>query len=122
MNGLLKDGLWLVDLELGLEVVDVVGEGAAVGAAASVGKGEAMVDDLFAEATPVALTTAVLLDLLGVNIGVAVLGEEARLMLNGDGSALGDAFVVAVVGLVGTSHIGRWVATRNVCDECRVKR
>ena len=52
MDGLLKDGLGLVDLELGLEVGEVVGEVAAVGATTGVGEGEALVSDFLAEAAP----------------------------------------------------------------------
>lgn len=52
VDGLLKDGLGLVDLELGLEVGEVVREGAAVGATTGVGEGEALVLDFLAEAAP----------------------------------------------------------------------
>lgn len=52
MDGLLKDGLGLIDLELGLEIAHVVGDGATVGATASVGEGEALVDDFLAKTTP----------------------------------------------------------------------
>jgi len=50
---LLKDGLGLVDLELCLEVVDVVGHGEAVGAAAWVDKGKVLVGNVVAVAAPV---------------------------------------------------------------------
>ena len=54
--------------------------------------------------SPVALAAAVLLDLLGIDVDVAVLGEELGQMLDGQGGALGNALVVTVVGLVGASH------------------
>lgn len=125
MDGLVEDGFKLVDFELGLEVGDVGrrGEG-GVGTAAGVGHGEALVhndvtdsapstvsrrvqeDDLRVTEVnlPVALATAVLLDLLGVGVGKAVLGEELGEVLHGEGSALSNALVVAVVGLVGAGH------------------
>ena len=56
---------------------------------------------------PVALAATVLLDLLGVGIGIAMLGEEARKILCGRGGTVGEALVVAVIGLVGASHCGR---------------
>lgn len=51
-NPLLKDGLRLVDLELGLEVVEVVGVAAAVGSTAGVGEFELLVDNLLARRAP----------------------------------------------------------------------
>jgi len=105
MDRLLKDGLGLIDLELGLEVVDVVREAAAVGATAGVGEGKTFVNYLLANTTPVALAAAVLLDLLGVDVGVATLGEEAWEVVDRDGGALGNALVVTVVGFVGSSHV-----------------
>lgn len=54
VDRLFKHRLRVVDFELGLEVsYVVVGEGAAVGAATGVGKGEALVDDFVTKATPV---------------------------------------------------------------------
>lgn len=53
---------------------------------------------------PVAFTTTVLLDLLGVNINVAALGEEARQVFCWRDTAIGNALVVTVVVLVRTSH------------------
>lgn len=52
VEALLKDGLGLVDLELGLEVMEMVRVAAAVGAAASVGELELLVDDLLARRAP----------------------------------------------------------------------
>ncbi len=52
VDALLKDGLGLIELELGLEVFSVVGISAAVGAAASVGPVELVVNDLLAGRTP----------------------------------------------------------------------
>jgi hypothetical protein len=52
VQALLKDGLGLVDLELGLEVLRVAGDAAAVGAAAGVGKVEGFVDDFLAGVAP----------------------------------------------------------------------
>ena len=52
VQALLKDGLGLVDLELGLEVLRVAGDAAAVGAAAGVGKVERLVGGLLASVAP----------------------------------------------------------------------
>lgn len=52
VNALLEDGLGLVDLELGLEVVSVVGVSAAVGAATGIGELELLVDDLLTGSAP----------------------------------------------------------------------
>lgn len=49
---LLKHGLGLVDLELALQVTNMVGEGAAVGAAPSVGKAELFVCNVVSKCTP----------------------------------------------------------------------
>lgn len=49
---LLEDGLGLVDLELGLEVVDVSGQAAAVGAAPGIGEVEALIDGFLTRLTP----------------------------------------------------------------------
>lgn len=105
VESLFKDRLGLVDLKLGLEVVDVVREAAAVGAAALVGEVKAAITDLLTHTTPIALATAVFLNLLRVGIGVAVLSKETRKVFNGEGGALGNALVVTVVGLVRASHI-----------------
>jgi hypothetical protein len=53
---------------------------------------------------PVASTRAVLLHLLGVDIGKAVLTKEARDSFRGEHSPLGNALVVTVVGLVRSGH------------------
>ena len=52
VQALLKDGLGLVDLELGLEVLRVAGDAAAIRAAAGVGKVEGFVDDFLAGVAP----------------------------------------------------------------------
>jgi hypothetical protein len=111
VESLFKDRLGLVDLKLGLEVVDVVREAATVGAAALVGKVKAAITDLLTHTTPIALATAVLLNLLRVDIGVAVLSKETGKVFNGEGGALGNALVVTVVGLVRASHCG-WRTSR----------
>lgn len=53
MHALLKDRLGLVELELGLEVVEVVGEAAAVGTASSISKVEWFIDHFFAGVAPI---------------------------------------------------------------------
>lgn len=102
---LLKHGLGLVDLELALQVTNMVGEGAAVGAAPSVGKAELFVCNVVSKCTPISSATAVLLDLLGVDVGVTALGKEAWKVLRRVSSTLSEALVVTVVGLVGASHV-----------------
>jgi hypothetical protein len=47
-----KDGLGLIDLKLGLEVTNMMGDGAAVGAATSVGKAEVFVYNFLARISP----------------------------------------------------------------------
>jgi len=103
---LLEDRLGLVDIKLGLEVLDVGGHGAAVGAAARVDKVEGLVDDLFAHAAPVALAIAVLLGLLGVGVGITVLGKElGHVVIRRVG--LRHVATRTVVELVGASHVCR---------------
>lgn len=104
MDRLFKDRFGLVHLKLGLEVGDMVGEAAAVGAAACVGEGEVLISDVIVDGSPVASARAILLHLLGIDIGIAVLGKEARKMLCGSDSAVSETLVVAVVGLVRASH------------------
>jgi hypothetical protein len=53
---------------------------------------------------PVALPTAILLGLLGVGVDEAVFGEVLRDVIFGTSSTISEAGVVAVVGLVGSSH------------------
>jgi hypothetical protein len=53
---------------------------------------------------PVALASPVLLDLLGLLVRVAVLGEEARQVLLGGSGAVGEAGVVLLVELVRAGH------------------
>ncbi len=52
VDALLKDGLRFVELELGLEVPEVVGVAAAVGAATGIGEVEGLVDNLLKGTTP----------------------------------------------------------------------
>lgn len=52
MNAFLKDGLGFVELELGLEVVEVVGITAAVGTTTGVGEVERLINYFFADITP----------------------------------------------------------------------
>jgi hypothetical protein len=56
VESLFKDRLGLVDLKLSLEVVDVVREAAAVGAAALVGEVKAAITDLLTHTTPVEIS------------------------------------------------------------------
>lgn len=53
MHTLLEDGLGLVELELGLEVVEVVGKATTVGTATSVVKVERFIDHFFAGVAPI---------------------------------------------------------------------
>jgi len=53
---------------------------------------------------PVASTTTILLDLLGVYVCEATLGKELGHRLDGQSGALGDALVVTIVGLVRACH------------------
>jgi len=76
MNPLLEYRFGLVELELGLEVLNVAREIATVGAASSIDEVEGLVNGLFTSIAPVALPATVLLGLLRVGIGEAVLGEE----------------------------------------------
>ena len=121
-----EDGLGNIHVKFGLELREMMRGGATVGAATSIGEAEIfVVIDLFGKATPrlivsklindsrgnqpwellpVALAAPVLLDLLRVNIGVAMLGEEARKMLSGCSGALSKPLVVTIIGLVRTSH------------------
>lgn len=57
---------------------------------------------------PVSLSVAVLLDLVGLSIGMAVLCKVTR--ESGLRVALGDASVLAVVGLVSAGHGECWVS------------
>jgi len=107
MDGLLEDRLRLIDLKLGLEIADMVRNTAAVGAAAGVGEGEVFIYNFFSESSPVALAPTVLLDLLGIDVGIAALGKETRKILDGESSALGNALVITIVGFVRTSHDGK---------------
>jgi hypothetical protein len=68
---------------------------------------------------PVASTGAVFLDLLGVYVGEATLGEELGHRLDGQRGAFGDALVVTVVGLGGACHCHhvRWVYIIRECFE-----
>jgi hypothetical protein len=100
---LLKDGLRLVDVELGLEVLNVSGHGATVGAAAWVDKVERLVNNLLAHAAPVALAIAVLLGLLGIGVGKPVLGKELGHVVIGR-VGLCHVATRTVVELVGASH------------------
>jgi len=104
METLLEDRFGFIELKLGLEVMEMIGIAAAVGATASVCKLELLVDDFLTGTTPVALATAVLLGLLGINTIEAVLGKEfGDVLLRKDG-ALGNAGMVLVVELVRSSH------------------
>lgn len=105
VDGFLENRFRIVDLKLGLEVSGTVGKAAAVGAAASIGKGEILIHDLIGVASPVTTATAILLDLLWVGVDIAALGEKARKILLSDSSAVGNALVVTIVGLVGASHV-----------------
>jgi hypothetical protein len=49
---LLEDRLGLIELKLGLEVMEMVGIAAAVGSTASIGELELLVDDFFTRTAP----------------------------------------------------------------------
>ena len=53
---------------------------------------------------PVAFTTALFLDLLGVSVDVAVLCEIARKVLDVVGSAVSETGVVTIVLFMGAGH------------------
>jgi hypothetical protein len=107
MEGLFEHWLRIIDLKLGFEVRDVVGDAGAVGATTGICEREALVGHIITEATPIALAATVLLDLLGVGIGIAMLAKEAWDMLNGEGGSLSNALVVTVVGLVRAGHVDK---------------
>jgi hypothetical protein len=111
VDGLLENGLRFVEVELGFQVPNVVGDTAAVGAAAGIGEAEVLIHDLLAKVTPVTLAAAILLDLLGISIYITTLGEEPRQVLGGSSCALGEALVVSVVGLVRAGHLEQQVFT-----------
>lgn len=104
VDALLKDGLGLVDLELGLEVAQVVGVATAVGSAALVGPLELLINDFLTWIAPIASAAAILLGLLGVNTSEAVLGKELGNIVLRKNGAFGNASVVLLVVLVGASH------------------
>lgn len=56
VDRLLEDGLGLVELELGLEVLEVVGIAGRIGAAASVGKVELVVKNLITRVAPISIS------------------------------------------------------------------
>lgn len=98
MNTLLEDWLGLVDLELGLEVIQVVGDGTGIGVTTSVHEAElGVIENFITGVAPVALAATVLLDLFGVGIGETVLAKVLGDMLDGDECAV---FRLADVGLV----------------------
>lgn len=105
MNVLLEDGLWLIDLELGLEVMDVM-EARRVGSATGFGEVELVFEDLLAGIAPVGLSASILLDLLGILTNVAALVEVSRSVLLSGKSGISKAGVVLVVELVRASHVG----------------
>jgi len=109
VDTLLEDGLRFVELELGLEVVEVVGVATAIGTTTGVDEVELLVDNLLAHITPIAFAGAILLRLLGVGTLEAVLGEEFGDNILRKDCALGNAGMVLVVDLVGASHVERWL-------------
>lgn len=109
MDALLEDGLRFIDLELGLEVLQVGRDAAAVGSAAGIDKGELLlVHDFASSSAPIGLATSILLCLLGVGVGIAVLAKElgdVRLRVAASGcTTLNKGRVILVVVLVGASH------------------
>lgn len=122
VHALLKDGLGLVELELGLEVL----RGAAVGMAAGVVEVERLIGHFITDVAPVGdemtsvhclpvkmmgeddlpvgLAAAILLCFLGVGVGKAVLAKELGDVLLWHDGAISNAGVVLVVVLVGAGH------------------
>jgi hypothetical protein len=119
VKALFEDGLGLVHIELGLEAVDVRGDGAAVGAAPSVGEIEVAIVDLVAWRAPIASAAAVLLGLLGINASKAILAEELGNVVFSKGRAGGDGSMGAVVELVGAGHFDGWRLSRMLRDGIR---
>jgi len=105
VDTLLEDRLGLIELELGLEVVQVVGVAAAVGTATGVGEVELLIDNLLASSAPVTLAAAVLLSLLRVDTLEAVLGKELGDIVLRENCALGKTSMVFLVELVRSSHV-----------------
>lgn len=99
----LEYGIRLIDVKFGLEVANISGHGAAVGAATRVDKVEALINNLLAHATPVAFAIAILLGLFGVRVGKAVFGEELGHVFIGR-VGLGQLAMRAVIEFVGASH------------------
>jgi hypothetical protein len=117
---LLEDGLRLVDLKFGLEIINVARQATAIGAAAGIVEVEVFVHHLVTSIAPVSPTTAILLGLLGVGISKAVLGEELGQRFMRQDGAVGQAGVVLVVELVRTSHLDGWtVVDERVEGSCR---
>jgi hypothetical protein len=104
VDALLEDGLGFVELELGLEVVQVVGVATAVGTTARVAEVELLVDYFLADITPIAFASTVLLCLLGVDALEAILGEEFGEAIMWKDGTLCKTSVVLVVELVRSSH------------------
>jgi len=107
MNTLLEEWLGLVDFELGLEEIHVVGNGTGIGVTASVHEAKlGVVENFITSVAPVALATTVLLDLFGIGIGETVLAKVLGNMLDGDeGAVFRLADVGLVVELVRASHL-----------------
>jgi len=99
---LFENRLRLDRLELGLEVLHLVG--ARIASAAGVVHAVWGVLYLIAITAPIALSTAILLGLAWVFSGVARLGEVARKMLLSLGGAVSQAGMVTVSEFVGSSH------------------
>jgi hypothetical protein len=102
MELFLEDRLGLNSLELGLEVLELMGAGVA--SAARIGHVVREVLYLVAFFAPIALSSAILLGLLRVFSRMPGFGEVAREMLLRFSGAVGEAGVVAVSELVRSSH------------------
>jgi len=108
MNLLLVDRFGLVDLELGLESLKIVGQDITVGMAASVRVVDLILGHVVTWVTPIASTGTTFLRLGGIDAFKPVLREElgkvvvtARMH-----SAFCEALVILVVELMRSSHIG----------------
>ena len=100
---LLKDGLRLNRLKLGLEVFG--SECAGIASAAGIGQVEAHLVDFVAFAAPIAFAAAILLHLCWILSGMARFGKISRKMLFLSSRAVSKTGMVTVSVLVRASHI-----------------
>jgi len=109
MDTFLEHRLGLIDLKLGLEILELRGDAAAVGAATGIDEVELFIDDFTTSRAPIGLAATVFLCLLGIGIGVTMLPEELGDMCLRVATTHGTTLkgVVLVIELVGASHFER---------------